>query len=72
MIAIIVTDCASCPFVIDTIDGDPWLCDVAGFHTDGNPRQLPDQRTGHRDPPPPPDWCPLRENDRLVTLRRPR
>lgn len=62
MIAIIVTDCASCPFVI--ADGSPWYCDAQGFETETGPRQLP--RTAYA---PPPDWCPLREADRLVTLR---
>lgn len=67
MIAIVVTDCASCPFVI--ADESPWLCDALGFDTEANPRQLPDQLTGDVPWPPPPDWCPLREADRLVTLR---
>lgn len=67
MIAIIVTDCASCPFVIS--DEPPWLCDAQGFDTEANPRELPDQRVGGVPWPPPPEWCPLREADRVVTLR---
>ena len=67
MIAIIVTDCASCPFVV--ADQSPWYCDAQGFGTWANPRELPDQRVGGTPWPPPPEWCPLREADRLVTLR---
>jgi hypothetical protein len=70
MIAIIVEDCASCPFTITSDDSaEPWLCDALGFETDGNPRKLPEQRHLPGGWPPPPDWCPLREADRLVTLR---
>lgn len=66
MIAIVVTDCASCPFAI--ADAEPWYCDVLGFEVDGEPRKLPQQHRGG-EPLPPPEWCPLREADRLVTLR---
>lgn len=68
MIAIVVEHCASCPFCLDRDDGSPWLCDA---HQDAAPvpREIPEQRTG-KTWPPPPDWCPLREADRLVTLRR--
>lgn len=69
MIAIIVSCCATCPFVMDGIDKEPWLCDAHGFEHDGPPRQLPEQRVTAGQWPPPPDWCPLREADRLVTLR---
>ena len=62
MIAIIVTDCASCPFVI--ADDGPWLCDAMGFDTEVGPRELPGTAYA-----PPPEWCPLREADRVVTLR---
>jgi hypothetical protein len=69
MIAIIVSYCASCPFVI--ADEQPWFCDALGFDSEANPRKLPlsPQTIGGVPWPPPPDWCPLREADRLVTLR---
>lgn len=63
MIVIIVTDCASCPFVI--ADQPPWHCNARGFDVEANPRELP--KLGGFDAPP--DWCPLREADRVVTLR---
>jgi hypothetical protein len=66
-----VNYCANCPFVSSTENRDePWLCDAIGAqdgHSD--PRELPEQRI-HPEPwPEPPDWCPLRHGDRLVTLR---
>lgn len=67
MIAVIVTDCASCPFVI--ADGQPWFCDALGFDSDDSPRQIPDRNRSASVDRPPPDWCPLREADRIVTLR---
>lgn len=73
VIAIIVTECASCPFVMAPDDpsnpDEPWRCDAHGFDIDGDPRTLPEQRW-HATWPPPPEWCPLREADRLVTLRK--
>lgn len=67
MIAIIVSHCTECPFVINSLDSEPWLCDASGFEERHAPRQLPEQRIG--DVPDPPEWCPLRKADRLVTLR---
>jgi hypothetical protein len=69
MIAIIVSHCGECCFVDDT--AKPWLCDAEGFVDTSAPRPLPGIIAG-TPLPPPPDWCPLREADRLVTLRRPR
>lgn len=63
MIAIIVADCSSCPFVL--ADGAPWMCDALGFDAEDGPRELPKGSVYHS----PPAWCPLREADRLVTLR---
>lgn len=63
MIAIIVDNCTSCPFAI--ADEPPWLCDAQGFEAEIGPRALP-ERSGYSEPP---EWCPLREADRLVTLR---
>ncbi len=74
MIAIVVAHCASCPFVAATEDrAESWLCDAAGS-VDGEiePRELPEQRHLPGGWPDPPDWCPLREADHLVTLRRTR
>lgn len=68
MIAIIVTNCASCPFAMD--DATPWLCDALQDY--GDPQELPPPAPAGTPQPEPPDWCPLREADRLVTLRRPR
>lgn len=68
MIAVVVTCCSGCPFSDDHgEEGEPWLCDAIGA-TDGEtePRVIPstDERwTGT------PEWCPLREDDRIVTLR---
>lgn len=61
MIAIIVTHCADCPFAISS--DLPWYCDAHRFKANDGPRQLP---TAY---PLPPEWCPLREADRLVTLK---
>lgn len=74
MIAIVVEYCAMCPFVISDADApsEPWLCDAHGFDIDGDPRKLPEQRFHPEGWPTPPEWCPLREADRLVTIRRPR
>lgn len=69
-IAIVVTYCAMCPFVSGTEDrGEPWTCDALGA-SDGqsDPRELPEQRVHPLPYPAPPEWCPLREADRLVTI----
>ncbi len=61
MIAIIITGCRECPFVI--ADEQPWYCDAE--------QADPARCIGHVNPPDPepPAWCPLRTADRLVTLR---
>lgn len=64
---IIVKNCAGCPFVVDDVDAEPWLCDA--LQSAGEPRELPEQRVAGDRWPDPPAWCPLREADRLVTLR---
>lgn len=77
MIAIIVERCRECPFVSAGDDDDTGIvsmCTAPSFDpAEERARVLPDQhlRDGETQPPPP-DWCPLREADRLVTLRRPR
>jgi hypothetical protein len=68
MIAIVVNNCAGCPFVVATeSQTEPWLCDALQW--EGYPREIPEQRVAGNRWPDPPDWCPLREADRLVTLR---
>lgn len=61
MIAHVVTSCAECPYA--ERHDHPWICTAGRWHQVilGTPA---------RDPQPvPPEWCPLREADRLVTLR---
>lgn len=70
VITVVVVCCSGCPFVVASDDREaPWLCDAEGaVDGESDPRELPEQRvlpTG----PPPPEWCPLRTTDRLVTLR---
>lgn len=65
MYAIVVDNCCECPFARDG-EGrpqDPWLCTV------DEPRELTVQAEPGGPWLPPPTWCPLREADRLVTLR---
>lgn len=68
---ITVENCASCPFVMcSPNDDEPWLCDA--LQADGEPRAIPEQRVFQSDGdywPDPPEWCPLRSDDRLVQLR---
>lgn len=59
---------ATCPFCMDDDHGHPWLCDA--LQNDGEPRQLPEQRSDGSWPSPP-DWRPLRTADRLVTISAP-
>ena len=59
MIAIIVSTCRDCPFVI--VDQLPWLCSEPSL---GDGWTTPIETSVR-----PPVWCPLREADRLVTLR---
>lgn len=68
---ITVAYCAMCPFVSATEDHDEeWLCDAEGaVDGESEPRSLPEQRFQPDGWPDPPDWCPLRQGDRLVTLR---
>lgn len=74
-IAIVVDHCANCPFCAAPTEADapdePWLCDALGA-ADGNtePRELPEQQPIPGQWADPPGWCPLRDADRLVTLRR--
>lgn len=69
MIAIVVDHCAVCPFSTSNDSGEQWMCTAPSFDEDGPARRLPDPSVPIPDPP---DWCPLREDDRVVTLRRPR
>lgn len=63
-----VENCASCPFVQASEDrSEPWYCDA--LQTQEDFRELPEQRVPGPRWPDPPDWCPLRTADRLVTLR---
>lgn len=57
-----VATCAECPFVYG--DEQPWLCaePTVGYAA----RTIGFMAAPF---PPPPAWCPLREADRLVTLR---
>ncbi len=73
MIALTVPGCSTCPFAHAgeeaSIDDEPWSCTARGVR--GRFRSL--RRNDVWGPRgrvlPPPDWCPLRERDRLVTLR---
>lgn len=67
MIAIVVENCAGCCFAMTETDTEPWLCDA--LQDEEEPREIPRQHVIDDRWPDPPDWCPLRENDRLVTLR---
>lgn len=61
---ITVENCASCPFYTKG-ETDLW-CDIDLEKG----RQIPPRSPQVRQPPlAPPDWCPLRTADRLVTLR---
>ena len=54
---ITVGDCARCPF--HAADCDPWECTAAR-------RGIPRDQYFEAGPP---DWCPLRQTDHVVTLR---
>lgn len=56
-----VTCCAECPFVSG--ESQPWVC--FADESDAG-RVIGEVRSPW---PPVPDWCPLWEADRLVTLR---
>lgn len=65
-VTVTVTDCAKCPFVNG--ESQPWYCDAEPRDKDDLPRLIGHM---HYPWPQPPEWCPLREADRLVTLRLP-
>lgn len=65
MICVPIEHCADCPFARDSeVRDEPWLCTV-----EEEPREIVVQAERGGPWLPPPAWCPLREADRLVTLR---
>lgn len=64
MIAVPVSSCRDCPFAFTAQRPgeapEPWICVVRPVRTIGVPGPTVQM---------PPDWCPLLEADRLVTLR---
>jgi hypothetical protein len=61
-----VTACGECPFVFADPEDNTWRCTAV---EDGPMPEINDRMGIGGIWPPPPAWCPLREGDRLVTLR---
>ena len=64
MIAIVVTSCRTCVFIEPDALYESWNCGAI----DGCTRS---RHLGEDAPESVPDWCPLRDADHLVTLRKP-